>query len=82
MCGRSRTLRGPLPTPDRSMLFYLQLSSAVFIAPAGPILSFFSVEDGTQIKTLLGALQFTKRRMRTFITIPSARNVNITEEPP
>lgn len=74
-------LRGPLPTPDRSILFFL-LSGAVFIAAAGLILSFLSVKDGTQIKTLLGALQFTKRRMRTFITIPSARNVNITEEPP
>lgn len=27
-------------------------------------------------------LQFTKRRMRTFITIPSARNINNTEDPP
>src|SRR5581483_1385121 len=26
--------------------------------------------------------QFTKRRMRTFITMPSARNVNNTEDPP
>jgi hypothetical protein len=26
--------------------------------------------------------QFTNRRMRTFITIPSARNVNRTDEPP
>jgi hypothetical protein len=28
------------------------------------------------------ALQFTKRRIRTFITIPSARNMNNTEDPP
>jgi hypothetical protein len=27
-------------------------------------------------------VQFTNRRMRTFITIPSARNVNRTDEPP
>ena len=27
-------------------------------------------------------LQFTKRRMRTFITIPSARNINKTDDPP
>jgi hypothetical protein len=27
-------------------------------------------------------IQFTKRRMRTFITVPSARNVNKTEDPP
>ena len=26
--------------------------------------------------------QFTKRRIRTFITTPSARNVNNTEDPP
>jgi hypothetical protein len=26
--------------------------------------------------------QFTKRVMRTFITMPSARNVNSTEDPP
>ena len=26
--------------------------------------------------------QFTKRRIRTFITIPSARNMNNTEDPP
>ena len=26
--------------------------------------------------------QFTKRRMRTFIATPSARNVNSTEDPP
>ena len=64
------------------MSFFLQLSSAVFTAAAGSIVSFLCVKDETQIKTFLGALQFTKRRMRTFITIPSARNVNITEEPP
>lgn len=28
------------------------------------------------------SLQFTKRRMRTFITIPSARNINRTDDPP
>jgi hypothetical protein len=27
-------------------------------------------------------LQFTNRRMRTFIATPSARNVNSTEDPP
>ena len=26
--------------------------------------------------------QFTKRRIRTFITMPSARNVNSTDDPP
>jgi len=26
--------------------------------------------------------QFTKRRMRTFITMPSARNINRTDDPP
>jgi hypothetical protein len=30
----------------------------------------------------LTAFQFTKRRIRTFITIPSARNINNTEDPP
>ena len=34
---------------------------------------------GAQPKYLL---QFTKRRMRTFITIPSARNINSTDDPP
>jgi hypothetical protein len=29
-----------------------------------------------------GDAQFTKRRMRTFIATPSARNVNSTEDPP
>jgi hypothetical protein len=28
------------------------------------------------------ALQLTNRRIRTFITVPSARNVNNTEDPP
>jgi hypothetical protein len=82
MCGHSRNLRGPLPTPDRSIFFFCNSPARTCLPQPVSLSSFFSVKDGTQIKTFLGALQFTKRRMRTFITIPSARNVNITEEPP
>ena len=81
MCGHSRTAGAVTHTGPIDLLF-LRLSDADLTAAAGSILSFLSVKDGTQIKTLLGVLQFTKRRMRTFITIPSARNVNITDEPP
>lgn len=35
----------------------------------------------TNLQILL-ALQFTKRRMRMFITMPSARNMNSTDDPP
>jgi hypothetical protein len=31
---------------------------------------------------LAGAIQFTNRRILTFITTPSAKNVNSTEDPP
>jgi hypothetical protein len=39
-------------------------------------------EDVRKSNFFSALTQFTKRRMRTFITIPSARNVNITDEPP
>jgi len=35
-----------------------------------------------QLALLVHHAQFTKRRIRTFITIPSARNMNNTEDPP
>jgi hypothetical protein len=43
----------------------------------------WTMSDATRARLFQDTLlQFTKRRMRTFITIPSARNINSTEDPP
>jgi hypothetical protein len=81
MCGHSRTAGAVTHTGPIDLLFSATLRRGPYCRCRFNLV-LFSVKDGTQIKTLLGVLQFTKRRMRTFITIPSARNVNITDEPP
>jgi len=46
------------------------------------LLSFPPRQHWWRFESKLFPSQFTKRVMRTFITIPSARNVNNTDDPP
>jgi hypothetical protein len=78
--GRSE---GAVPSPLRSYFNPARLLTSAGECPlhARAIVILFS-KPATQGMNYSYLLQFTKRRMRTFITIPSARNMNNTEDPP
>ena len=76
---------GAVTLPEASCFNSAQLVASAGECPlhARAVVILFNPEAhnaaGAQPKYLL---QFTKRRMRTFITIPSARNINSTDDPP
>jgi hypothetical protein len=93
VCDRShknlhRSLGGPLPAWQRLSFNPARPFTAVLAgecplyARAIVILFLAALGKRGNFPYLLPLLQFTKRRIRTFITIPSARNINRTEDPP
>jgi hypothetical protein len=87
VCDRSLTpVRGPLPARRRlaAILPGLYLSSWPVKLPSSREgdrnLVFRAAPAGATLQ--LVPVQFTKRRIRIFITMPSAKNMNRTEDPP
>src|SRR5262249_20523036 len=80
--------RGPFPARQR--LLVSCPAQALFLAGVYPlyeraIVILFAPLLASAVKLPCrssSCLQFTKRRMRTFITKPSAKNMNRTEDPP
>jgi hypothetical protein len=93
VCDRSHTnllrfLGGPLPAWQRFSFNPARPFTAVLAgecplyARAIVILSWPRMASAANSLPFFPCFQFTNRRILTFITMPSARNINRTEDPP